>query len=635
MWLGTQSLRKAAEVGTALANQFVTIAPEPPLQNQGRGAQTRQLQQFLSQVERDARPLRLGLFRRARLATSFKCRLLDNGVEADLANELTRLLLLRLSSQQATTVPDDAALIPPAGKPKARTVRSLLAQAEAAAGRGAHAAAAGYYTQVLAIKPGHPFACNNLGVALHKLHRYAESEVQFRRAVRAQPTYHDGLKNLGNTLRLRGQYVESELPLRKALKIRPGDVDTLWALGQALVLLNRLADARQCFDSALRVSGGHPGSLCGLAQIAGIEGRFDEAETLYRRALQTDPDLPAAWAALVGLRKMSYADLPWLKAAEKLTAGTLAPLEEADLRFAMGKFYDDVGNFAQAFRNYERANQLQKSAAVPYDREARTRFVGEMIRAYPAGSLRGPQEGSSDSVRPVFVVGMMRSGTSLIEQIISSHSAAAGAGELPFWNDVAHKHPEALSGTGLTESLRRKLSQAYLSTLSRQPDQAQRVVDKSTYNTDYLGLIHSVFPNARILYVRRDPLDVCLSCYFNQLSPAQNFAMDLEDLAHHYREHQLMMAHWASVLPAGTLLTVRYADLVSDQEHWTRKILEFIALGWDERCLDSHTVERPVLTASFWQVRQKIYQTSLGRWRNYKKFIAPIRTLPALRELEA
>ena len=596
MWFQTQRLRKAAEIGAALASRFVT---------------TRQVQRFLSEVECEARPLQLGMFRRARLATSFKCQLLDKGVETDFANELTRLLLLRLSSPQATAS-DEAALMTSAARPKARNIQSLLMQADAAAARGDHAAASGLFAQVLAIRPGHPFACNNLGVALHKLHRYAESEAQFRHAVRAQPTYHDGLKNLGNSLRMRGQFAESETSLRRALKTRPHDADTLCAMGQTLVFLNRLGDARRCFDSALKVAAGHPASLCGLAQIAGLEGRFDDADALYRRALQTDPNLPTAWAALAGLRKMSYADHAWLNTAETLAAADLAPLEEAELRFAMGKFHDDVGNFAKAFRNFERANQLQKSTATPYDRAARSLFVDGMIRGCPAGEVLGPQAGSSDSARPVFVVGMMRSGTSLIEQIIASHPSAAGAGELPFWSDAARRHPEALHAAGLNAPLRRKLAQAYLNTLHAQPAQALRVVDKSTYNVDYLGLIHSVFPNARILYVRRDPLDVCLSCYFNQLSPTHEFAMDLGDLAHYYREHQLMMAHWTSVLPAGILLEIQYADLVGEQERWTRRILEFIGLEWDERCLDSHTAARPVLTASFWQVRQKMYRTFGG-----------------------
>jgi tetratricopeptide (TPR) repeat protein len=553
--------------------------------------------------------------------------LLDNGVNTEFADELTRMLLLRLSSQPAAAAPEDAVLAAPVSKPKARNVRSLMAQAEDAGARSAHAEAAEYYRQVLEIRPRHALACNNLGVALFKLGRYAQGEEQFRRAVNAEPTYHDALRNLGNALRIGGAVVESELPLRKALKLRPTDADTQVALGQTLVMVGRLGDARECFQKALQVAPGHAGSLCGLAQITGLEGRFDAAETLYRRALQSDPKMPSAWAGLVGLRKMLPADASWLKTAETLATSGVSPLEEADLRFSMGKFHDDVGNFPLAFRNYERANQLQKTAAPPYDREARVRFVDEMIRAYPPEAVRGPTPGSSDSARPILVVGMMRSGTSLVEQIIASHPSAAGAGELPFWSDAARKHPEAVRNPGLTEALRLKLSAAYLSTLNRQSREAARVVDKSTYNTDYVGLIHSVFPNARIIYVRRDPRDVCLSCYFHQLSAAQNFAMDLADLTHYYGEHERMIAHWRSVLPAGTFLEVRYADLVGDQEQWTRRILDFVGLSWDERCLDSHTVERPVLTASFWQVRQKIYKTSLERWRNYEKFIGPLRTL--------
>jgi tetratricopeptide (TPR) repeat protein len=628
IWLRTPSLRKATDVGTELASQFVTTTPEALLRKQSRGGeQARQLQHFLSQVDRKVVPLRLGPFRRAKLAISFKWHLLDNGVETEIADELTRMLLLRLSSPPDAAAPDTAVPAAPVTLPKARNVRSLMAQAEESAARSAHAEAADYYQQVLEIKPRHPLACNNLGVALFKMGRYAQSEEQFRRAVNAEPTYHDALRNLGNVLRVTGEFVESELPLRKALKLSPTDLETQVALGHTLVLLGRLGDARDCFQRALKVRPGHAGSLCGLAQITGLEGHFAEAETLYRRASQSDPKMASAWAGLVTLRRMSPADGSWLKTAEQIAASGVSPLEEAELRFAMGKFYDDVGNFPLAFRNYERANQLHKMAAPPYDREARVRFVDETIRAYSAEVLHGPKPGFSDSARPIFVIGMMRSGTSLVEQIIASHPSAAGAGELPFWHDVARKHTDAVRHAGLTESLRLKLSAGYLSTLNRQSKAADRVVDKSNANTDYVGLIHSVFPNARIIYVRRDPYDVCLSCYFHQLSTAQNFTMDLADLAHYYGEHERLIEHWRGVLPAGTLLEVEYARLVGDQEQWTRRILDFVGLSWDERCLDSHTAERPVLTASFWQVRQKIYKTSLGRWRNYEKFVGPLRAL--------
>jgi tetratricopeptide (TPR) repeat protein len=627
IWLRAPSLRKAAEVGTELANQFVSTTPEPLLHKPSGGGQAQRLQNFLSQVDRKAIALRLGALSRAKLASSFKWHLLENGVKTEFADELTRLLLLRLSSQPAAAVPHDAVLAAPVGKPKTRNVRSLMAQAEDAAARSAHAEAAEYYQQVLEIKPRHPLACNNLGVALFKMGRYTQSEEQFRRAVNAEPTFHDALRNLGNALRVMGEVVESELPLRKALKLCPTDVDTQVALGLTLIMLGRLGDARECFQKALKVRPGHAGSLSGLAQITGLEGRFNEAETLYRRALQSDPKMPSAWAGLVQQRKMLPADSSWLEAAEKLATSSVSPLEEADLRFAMGKFYDDVGNFPLAFRNYERANRLQKMAAPPYDREARVRFVDEIIRANSLQALRGRKPGCCDSARPIFVIGMMRSGTSLVEQIIASHPSAAGAGELPFWNEVARKHPDAVRNVGLTDSLQLKLSEAYLSTLNRHSKEADRVVDKSAYNTDYVGLIHSVFPNARIIYVRRDPYDVCLSCYFHQLSTAQNFTMDLADLAHYYGEHERLIEHWRGVLPAGTLLEVEYARLVGDQEQWTRRILDFVGLSWDERCLDSHTAERPVLTASFWQVRQKIYKTSLGRWRNYEKFVGPLRAL--------
>jgi hypothetical protein len=219
---------------------------------------------------------------------------------------------------------------------------------------------------------------------------------------------------------------------------------------------------------------------------------------------------------------------------------------------------------------------------------------------------------------------MPRSGTSLVEQIAASHPSVGGAGELPFWTDALQEHESVLLQEPPGELLKNKLAESYLRALAGHSVDAQRIVDKTPVNSDYLGLIYSVFPNARIIYVRRDPIDTCLSCYFQQFSPALNFAMDMSDLAHYYGQHQRLMAHWRAVLPQGTILDVPYADLVSDQEAWTRKILDFLGLEWDERCLDFHKTKRAVVTASAWQVRQKIYKDSVERWRHYKKFISPL-----------
>jgi hypothetical protein len=171
------------------------------------------------------------------------------------------------------------------------------------------------------------------------------------------------------------------------------------------------------------------------------------------------------------------------------------------------------------------------------------------------------------------------------------------------------------------------VAEEYLRILEGLSANASRVVDKAPVNSDFLGLIYSVFPNARVIYMQRDPIDTCLSCYFQQFLTGLNFTFDLSDLAHYYREHRRIMAHWRAVLPPGFIFDVPYEELVADQETWSRKMLEFIDLEWDPRCLEFHTNKRQVVTASAWQVRQKIYTSSVARWRKYEKFIGPLKSL--------
>jgi hypothetical protein len=222
---------------------------------------------------------------------------------------------------------------------------------------------------------------------------------------------------------------------------------------------------------------------------------------------------------------------------------------------------------------------------------------------------------------------MPRSGTSLTEQIIASHPAAGGVGEPDFWLEAAQAHHDAIRQAMLGLPARRKLAQDYLHLIERRCPDALRIVDKTPANSDLVGVIHTVFPNARIIRMRRNPIDTCLSCYFQNFSTGMTFTMDLADLADYYRTHQRLMDHWCRALPPGTILEVPYEELVADQETWTRKILEFIGLEWDERCLAFHETKRSVVTASAWQVRQKIYRQSVERWRNYEKFIGPLKGL--------
>jgi tetratricopeptide (TPR) repeat protein len=624
--------REATDVGAALADDFVLQSASGSAARQksgSSGAAGRDLQKFmqkfLQRVDRDARPLQLNLFKRAKLANSFKWRLLEKGVEKTLVEELTQALVLRLTADPhkasaAGAKPDVLA----AGQPVRGSIQSLLSTANDQMARGAYAEATSGYGELLSLDPRNAVARNNLGAALIKLGRYREAEDQFRRAIGIRPGYADAQCNLGTVLRLRGEIAESELPLRRARKLRPVYVEAQVSLAVTLVLLGRLHDARDLFEKALKLAPRNIDALVGVADIAAHEGRFNEAETFFKRALEVDPKATTAWAGLMRLRRMTPADNAWLKSAEAVAHDGLAPLDEATIRFAIGKFCDDVGDFARAFRSYQRANELQKTLAEPYDAEARVRFVDDLIRIYTPEALAGLPKNSPELLRPVLVVGMPRSGTSLVEQIIASHPKANGAGEQQFWSDAVRKHLSAVRRGLLEEPLRKKLGAAYLRVLGAHCPGALRVVDKSTFNADFLGIIYSALPNARVIYVRRDAIDSCLSCYFQPFSAALNFTLDLSDLAHYYREHQRLVAHWRSALPPGTLLDVPYEDLITDQERWTRRIVEFIGLDWDERCLDFHKTDRPVLTASYVQVRQKIYKSSVGRWRNYEKFIGPL-----------
>jgi len=524
-------------------------------------------------------------------------------------------------------VPRGKSSVDHADPPSTASARDFITQGNEHFGEGNYAEAADCYRKVGRHLPRHPDALNNLGAALCKLGHYKEAETLFRRTIETQPNLPEAHNNLGNILRWTGFTAASEISLRRALELRPQFVDARASLGLTLVLLGRLREARNHINKVLKIAPRHVDALYGLGQIAAMDGRFDDATNLFNRVLDIDPTMPSARAALVGLRRMTLSDAAWLEGAEKIAASGIAPLAEADLRFAIGKHRDDIGDFDGAFRSYRRGNDLLKANAQRYVQGDRTRFVDHSIRIYTHEKIFPVGLTTAASMTPVFVVGMMRSGTTLVEQIIASHPYAKGVGELGFWDDAARQHKDTLEQGPLNESLKKELSAAYLRTVTVDSGGALRIVDKTTINSDHLGLIHSVFPNARIIYMRRDPIDTCLSCYFQRFSMSLNFAMDLADLAHYYREHRRLFNHWRSVLPRETLLEVPYAELIADQAGWTRKILDHLGLDWDERCLDFQSIKRSVVTASFWQVRQKIYTESVERWRNYEKFIGPLRGL--------
>jgi tetratricopeptide (TPR) repeat protein len=629
MTLNWFNSRKAADIGTVLAEQFVSQMESPPRLSKSKTSRSDEaLQKILRRADREVRDLRLNFFQRAKFANSFKWKLLEKGVARETADEMTGKLLLHFSTGAPTISEGSLSNTEPDG-PAPKSAKQLLAQGKKYLAEGALAEAIACYEELVRVDPHNHSALNNLGVALSKQGRYMEGAERFRQAIEMNRDFPEALSNLGHALRSMGYLVESEISLRKALKLNPRLVDARISLGITLVALNRVQDAKIQLKKALKAAPRNADALFGMALVARTEGNFDESRGIVNRILQVNPGMPTGLALLAGLRKMSEADRPWLERTEEVAASGISRVDEAEIRFAIGKYFDDIEDFKRAFQSYSRANELLKEVATTYDRGARSRYVDDTIRAFTRETIKRVRSETSASIKPVFVVGMPRSGTSLAEQIIASHPSAAGAGELEFWRDTQREHETAMQNGADGETARKKMAESYLRSLGASST-ATRIVDKAPVNSDYLGVIHTIFPNARIIYMKRDPRDICLSCYFQNFSIALNFTLDLSDLAHYYREHHRLMSHWRAVLPPGSILDVPYEELVTDQEGWTRKILDFLGLEWDEHCLNFHTTDRPVPTASFWQVRQKLYKNSVQRWRRYDKFIGPLRGLELL-----
>jgi tetratricopeptide (TPR) repeat protein len=618
---------EASKIGAELADQF---APQTATRSGTHGnpsASSKQdddLHRILQRADREVRGLQLNFYKKAKFANSFKWRLIENGIEPSIADGVTQSLILHLSQDQlkAAKSGDSAP-----GRVDAAKMQQLLEQGNGCLTKGIWAQAAVHYEQLLELQPRHPEALAQLGLALFRLGRYEEAERCYRESLEINPMSPSTLCNLATVLQ--SDPPEAEKYLRQALKLNPKYVDARSKLGLSLAFEGRLREAKGAFQKVLKADPRHAEALLGLGQIARTEGHFAESESFIKRALKVEPKLPGAWAAMNSIRRVTIADSNWLKEAEEIAASGISVWQEAELRFAIGKYCDDVEDFERAFQNYRRANELLKTVALKYDRQAQSTFADDLIRSHSREALARAIDGGSASMKPVFVLGMPRSGTSLVEQIIASHPAARGAGELQFWLDAGRVNDRALRQGVLGEPVRKKLAEDYLGVLALHGPDALRVVDKATFNCDYIGLLHSVFPKARIIYMRRDPIDTCLSCYFQNFSTTMRFSMDLSDLAHYYRHHERLMKHWTTALPAGTLLEVPYEGLVADQAAWTHRILDFLELEWDDRCLSFDKTERSVNTASAWQVRQKIYGRSVERWRHYERFIGPLKGLSA------
>jgi tetratricopeptide (TPR) repeat protein len=475
--------------------------------------------------------------------------------------------------------------------------------------------------QAIALDPEFAEAHNNLGTVLHQRGQLEQAVASYRRALQLSPNLAEGHNNLGNTFRSLGQLSQAEVSYDRALQIDSRFVQAYCNRATVLRLQGMTEQAQASCRAALKIDPQSAAAIIVLAEASADRGEFAEAEKLFKQAASLEPESVEAWAGLARLRKMTAADASWLSQAQLIASAKLPALKEITLRYAIGKYLDDVREFDRAFLEFRRANELTKLCRPPHDRQLLTRTVDSITRMYDRKWLSDCRPGGAEFTGPVFIVGMLRSGTTLAEQILAAHPAVFGAGELAFWSKASDRHRACVGneGTLLTE-----LAADYDRLLRNQSNGAPRVVDKMPTNFASLGLIHAALPHARIIHMQRNPLDTCLSIYFQHFEMAVSYGNDLEDLAHYYREYVRIMNHWQMTLPRSAMLEVPYEGLVADQEGWSRRMLDFVGLPWDARCLDFYRTNRTIVTASKWQARQRISGSSVDRWRNYHNYLGPL-----------
>jgi tetratricopeptide (TPR) repeat protein len=479
-------------------------------------------------------------------------------------------------------------------------------------------------------------AHNHMGLVLLARSEIDEGIRHFRKALELRPGHPDVLNNLANALKKLKRYDEAERTFRQILQAEPRHVQAHYNLGLLQFERKRYDEARVQFDRALEIDPAFHRAHHQLGLVAESLGRFDEAAARYQRVLREVPGHPQALAALVALRSHPL-DEGMLAAAETTALREdLQDPESFSLAFALAKRIEALGDYPRAFRFLKLANE-RRARRRRYEPRRVDAFFQEYRQTFTREFVRKHAAHGSDSERPVFVIGMPRTGTTLTEQILAAHPDIHGAGELEDMPKVTNRLPMVMQQTlgigvapypacleHLDPSFMRAMSDYYLEILRRVNADAARVVDKYPFNFLNAGLIALLLPEARLIHCHRDPLDVAISCYTETFDLRHDFTTDLANFAHYYGHYHRLMQHWRETLDA-SMLEVSYESLVEEPERIARGIVEFCGLPWNDACLQFQQTERPVLTPSRWQVRQPIYRSSIGRWLRYEEHLGPLR----------
>lgn len=520
--------------------------------------------------------------------------------------------------------------------------------------------------QSVASQSNSPVAWHSLGQLYQTRKEYQRAINTYLRAIEVKPDFAGAWFNLGKSYETLGQYNSAMSAYETAAQHDPNNVEALYEVASVCFQSGRFNKAKEYLKKTLAIDSKHIKSHVSKISIKVVFGDVDEALVDIDKALEIDASFPdaiilkakiyeqmgKAESALDLLKPLMdqgvfhaaagsvYANICYGQKKYREGITYLEGLLEngnhqnwglRQIHFSLGKLYDGIAEYNSAFRHYKNGNDLK---TCNYSAEDNSNSVDMLMRAFPFGCFDELARVADETCRPLFIVGMPRSGTSLVEQILSCHPCIAPGGELTFVHDAARTLKDRLGSDmpypgcvqNLTAEVAESIAEDYARLTASLKKDETFVTDKLPGNYWHLGLISLLFPSAKIIHCRRNPVDTCLSCYFQDFSGDLPFSYNLEHLAHTYEEYLRIMAHWNQVLEL-PMLAVDYEDLIQSQESESRRIIEFCGLEWAPTCLDFNRAERFVRTASYDQVRRPIYKSSMGRWRNYEAYIGPLKRL--------
>lgn len=505
-----------------------------------------------------------------------------------------------------------------------------------------------------------PTGHNTLGLCYLSSRRTEYALEAFQQAIKFAPKSAQSYHNLGLTLRLRDDPYEACRAFQKAIDLDPNNEGNYLQLYRQHLLISafhdtilNLEEGHRRVPSSIAIEDALAMSYCrtnqkdrGEAMFKNLmvkkpgfchsyslwlqeEGRFKESVALLNQWLEIEPIQGMAYFCLAEAKAFQFEDGATLidRAGAVVARPAVKPLDQMYLAYAMGKAYEQATEYKSAMGHFNRANDLafqffNEGRRLDHDVSRTTNDC--LMDLYSEEFLAEYRRHGSSSETPILIVGMIRTGTTLTDQIISSHPMVSSAGEQPFWKLDGTRVTHAWHTEGVNLDDIAYLEENYLAVLNGFAGASERITDKQPLNYELLGLINIVFPKAKIIHIRRNPVDTCLSIYCTHFGGGPNFAYKKENIVFHYREYLRLMEHWRKVLPPNTFFELDYEELVADPESVTRQVIEFCGLPWDDACLHHDEKRSMVTTPSRWQARQPIYTTSVEKWRNYEPWLGDL-----------